>query len=284
LKQTLLIILATLGFANVAHAECPEEAVQTLYNVRANIYAGQEKDIKKVYGWADQAMQQCSDNSDVMAQAAELFFIVGENIPDNKNKFLAYSNGYQAIINNGKSYDNTASTAVVKFADGTEKKLYTYNSANVVSKKIVPALAELHINGYPHEIFQYSYSSQKKCPHISESRTLEEAEFLRKWAGTDGKKLWPAVHRVNGLHVTCPDYRPGLSYHLAIMNNRQAHYYAFAELWEKAITHAKRSQKHITEYLPHAKKYPTMKSYLLPKKLQDRLTEYQEKLNQTQEN
>ena len=285
--RALLITLAVLGYTNAAHAaktECPKKAVQTLYNLKLKVYDGQEKDPEKIFGWANQAMQQCSDNATVMAQAAELFQIVGDGVPTPKNQFVAYSKAYQAVLNNGKAWDGAAQTTKVRNPDGSEKTLYTYNTASIALGKIIAGLAGLNEKNHPHSIFNADYSARQPCPHISEGRVLREGEALRKWANMDGKKLLTALHRVNGLYLNCQDYRPGLSYHLAIMNSRLADYYASSKRWAKALGHVTKAQKFNDDYFPHAANYMDQKSYLLPKNMVEKRAKYQSKIDENKEN
>ena len=285
--RALLITLAVLGCTNAAHAaktECPKKAVQTLYNLKLKVYGGQEKDPEKIFAWANQAMQQCSDNATVMAQAAELFQIVGDGVPMPKNQFVAYSKAYQAVLNNGKAWDGAAQTPKVRNPDGSEKTLYTYNTASIALGKIISGLAELNEKNHPRSIFNADYSSRQPCPHISSGRVLKEGEALRERANMDGRKLLTAVHRVNGLYLNCPDYRPGLSYYLTILNSRLADYYASSKRWAKALDHVTKAQKFYDEYYPHAADYSEQKSYLLPTKLAEKRAKYQSKIDENKEN
>lgn len=227
MTRLLLIVFAIFSFTGLAQAECPQEAVQTLYNLKVKIYNGQEKDPKQVFGWATTAMKECADNAIVMGQTAELFHILGYTVKSPQDKFIVWSQAYQAVINNGKAYDNTAPTPLVKKPDGTEVKLYTYGTATMVLKQAIPTLAQLYLGGaYQHGIYLNSYPSTQQCPHPDEDRVKIEIRALRQWAGRFDSNKSVALHRLEGLRIVCPKFaEKDLTYTLAHMNMDRAEYH-----------------------------------------------------------
>ncbi len=227
MKNVLLTATLALGVAVSAHAECPESAIQNLYNLKLKIYAGQENDPKQVFGWASEAMRVCADSATVMGQTAELCQILGNTVTQPQDKFVAYSQAYQAIINNGKAYDNSAPAPLVKKPDGTEEKFYTYGTANVALKHTIAALADLHRGGvYSHDIFRYSYPNTRECPHLDEDRVIIEIDALRQWAERDDSKKGVALWRLEGLRVVCPKFsEKELTYTIAHMNMDRAEHH-----------------------------------------------------------
>ena len=221
-------LLFSLIGGTAAQAECPKEAIQTLFNVRAAVAAGQAKDANQVYQYATLAETQCADNSAAMALAAELFMAVSASVQDPKDKQTVLVKAYDAIITNGRVHDNYAPTPEV-YVDNKPRKLYTYGQASTILEHIVPQLAKLHRFGTKHEIFSMNYEGTA-CPHESGSRITSEAISLKRWAGKSREPGFVAIHRLQGLWDACTAYRPAAHSHaLAHLYMAQADVLKIAE-------------------------------------------------------
>ncbi len=248
MKTLALVYVLFVSSISGAFAQCPNEAEQALHNVKISLYSGQQPDIRQVFEYAAEALNKCSDRSVVQGQAAELFALIGEAVPDLSDKHTVYSSAYQAILNNGTAWNSSVPTPIVKNPDGSEKTLYYYGTVNMLTGTVAVALAELTLNGHAHEIFDKTYTSDQKCPHLSEERTGVEVRALSDWASTNNLKVPYAIHRTKGLYTVCPDYHSKISFPLAELYLKTALMHEGNKDWAQALRFAKEAKFYAADY------------------------------------
>ncbi|MBL4618249.1 MAG: hypothetical protein JKY46_11190 [Robiginitomaculum sp.] len=230
-----------------AFAECPEIAPQNLYDLKRAIVDGRMTDANQAFRYANEAMKVCHYNAPVMGQTAEIYAMIGNASVNPKSEFIAFSQSYLAIINNGHIYNKLRDIPSIRHPGGKEEYLNNYDDTTTLLGMVIGNLAQLSEKNLIHDIYKDSYKNTDKCPHKDVDRIKKEVSILSFWAGRDSDKLSIAAQRLDGLHMVCKSHQLFLANKLAKLHRDFANSYVLTENWELAVKQINKAEKYADE-------------------------------------
>lgn len=176
-----LAVMTGSTFA-MAEADCPADAFQQIYSVRAAMLSGQVKDANTPYSVAMAGIQQCPDDAGVQGLSSTVLAILASALEgsgqNEATRQKVLENAFEAALTNEALYSISAASPKVKFADGTEKTVYIYSEVNHYLKTVIyPEFFRLHMDGSPQAMF--SGAPLERCPYPGDQdRARIEVETL----------------------------------------------------------------------------------------------------------
>ncbi|WP_084420462.1 hypothetical protein [Henriciella litoralis] len=233
--KMMMVALALSAVQLAASAEtpapaqdCPEDAFQQLYALRAGMMSGEALKPSVIFASANAGVTLCPDNSAIQGLSSTIFAILADALSgaDAETRETVLNAAYNAALANSRTFSMVAPSPKVRFSDGSEQSVYPYNEVNTYLENVVfTQFLDLHLAGRPQDIL--SDNALDECPYGEEqSRARVEADSWRKAIDARGSRSqaegaagFAGIEaRLLALAEACPSEKPAVTFALAEIN------------------------------------------------------------------